>query len=111
MNFDMSVFKNARILERATVQFQVESFNVFNHKNLNNAVDSKNINRSFGILSTPVIDPETGVMYVVDWDTNDTAHQNRSLHVNALRLKDGGYQDRPARSAARVRSRIGDPVN
>ena len=56
---------------------------------LNDAVDSKNINRSFGILSTPVIDTRVGLMYMVDWDTNDAAHQNRSLHLNAIRLKDG----------------------
>jgi hypothetical protein len=56
---------------------------------LNDAVDSKHINRSFGILSTPAIDPESGVMYVVDWDTNDPGHQNRSLHLNAIRLTDG----------------------
>jgi outer membrane protein assembly factor BamB len=55
----------------------------------NDAVDSMHINRSFGILSTPVIDPETSVMYVVDWDTNDPAHQNRAMHVNAIRLTDG----------------------
>jgi hypothetical protein len=52
-------------------------------------VDSMHINRSFGILSTPVIDPETSVMYVVDWDTNDPAHQNRAMHVNAIRMTDG----------------------
>jgi hypothetical protein len=51
VNFDMSVFKNARILERATVQLRVESFNVFNHKNLNNPdvnVDDANFGRIVG---------------------------------------------------------------
>ena len=51
VNFDMSVFKNARIRERATVQFRVESFNVFNHKNLNNPdvnVDDANFGRIVG---------------------------------------------------------------
>jgi outer membrane protein assembly factor BamB len=55
----------------------------------NDAVDSKHINRSFGILATPVIDQDSGVMYIVDWDTNDPGHQNRSLHVNAIQLADG----------------------
>ena len=55
----------------------------------NDAVDSKHINRSFGILSTPVIDPTTGILYAVDWDTNDPGHQNRSLHLNAIRISDG----------------------
>jgi len=53
------------------------------------AVDSMNINRSFGILSTPVIDLQSGLIYLVEWDTNDAAHQNRSLHLNAIRLTDG----------------------
>jgi outer membrane protein assembly factor BamB len=57
--------------------------------NWNDAVDNMHINRSFGILSTPVIDLRAGLMYVVDWDTNDAAHQNRSVHLNALRLIDG----------------------
>ena len=55
----------------------------------NDAVDSKHINRSFGILSTPVIEGESGIMYAVDWDTNDPGHQDRSLHVNAIRIADG----------------------
>jgi outer membrane protein assembly factor BamB len=56
---------------------------------LGDAVDSMNINRSFGILSTPVIDLQAGLIYLVDWDTNDAAHQNRSIHLNAIRLNDG----------------------
>jgi outer membrane protein assembly factor BamB len=56
---------------------------------LGDAVDSMNINRSFGILSTPVIDIQSRIIYLVDWDTDDPAHQNRSLHLNAIRLTDG----------------------
>jgi outer membrane protein assembly factor BamB len=56
---------------------------------LNDAVDSKGINKSFGILSTPVIDLDAGAMYVVNWVTDDVAHQHRILQVNALRLSDG----------------------
>jgi hypothetical protein len=70
----------------------------------NDPVDSKHINKSFGILSTPVIDPETGVMYAVDWDTNDPGHQNRSLHVNAIRLRDG--QRVPGKSALLIQASV-----
>jgi outer membrane protein assembly factor BamB len=45
------------------------------------------INRSFGILSTPVIDRETGTIYAVNWIVD--ANGNRQLRVNALGLKDG----------------------
>ncbi len=55
----------------------------------NDAVDSAHINKSFGILSTPVIDIDAGLMYLVNWVTDDAAHQNRSLRVNAIRLSDG----------------------
>lgn len=61
------------------------------------AVDSMNINRSFGILSTPVVDLQLNLIYLVDWDTDDMAHQNRSLHLNAIRLTDGKRPaDKPA---------------
>ena len=79
----------------------------------NDAVDSKHINRSFGILSTPVIDLNAGLMYLVDWDTNDTAHQNRSLHLNAIRLKDG--QREPGKPAlpieASAKNTAGQTIN
>jgi hypothetical protein len=60
------------------------------------AVDGMHINRSFGILSTPVIDLRADLIYVVDWDTDDADHQNRSIHLNAIRLVDG--QVPPGRS-------------
>ena len=58
VNFDMSVFKNARILERATAQFRVESFNAFNHKNLNNPdvnVDDSNFGRIVGAAAGRIV--------------------------------------------------------
>jgi hypothetical protein len=36
VNFDMSVFKNTRIVEGKTLQFRAEAFNAFNKVNLNN---------------------------------------------------------------------------
>jgi len=53
----------------------------------NDQVDMYHINRSFGTLSTPVIDRETGTIYAVNWIVD--ANGNRQLKVNALSLKDG----------------------
>ena len=36
VNFDLSAFKNTRIVEGKTIQFRVEAFNAFNKVNLNN---------------------------------------------------------------------------
>ncbi len=51
------------------------------------AVDVYGINRSFGILSTPVIDRGAGLIYAVAWIVD--GHGDRQLHLNALRLSDG----------------------
>lgn len=59
----------------------------------NDPVDVFHINKAFGILSTPVIDPESQVMYVVNWLSDDATHQARSLRVNAVRLSDGKPPD------------------
>ena len=45
------------------------------------------INKSFGILSTPVIDRDTGTIYAVNWIVDSNG--NRQLKLNALSLKDG----------------------
>jgi outer membrane protein assembly factor BamB len=50
-------------------------------------VDIYHINRSSGILSTPVIDRDAGTIYAVNWIVD--AHGDRQLKVNALSLKDG----------------------
>lgn len=52
-------------------------------------VDSKGINRSFGILSTPVIDLAKNTMYVVNWLSDAATHQNRTFQLHALNLADG----------------------
>lgn len=54
---------------------------------LNDPVDIYHINRSFGILSTPVIDREPGTIYAVNWIVD--ANGNRQLKVHALSLRDG----------------------
>ena len=68
------------------------------------AVDVTGMNKSFGILSTPVIDPETGTLYAVEWDTNDPAHQNRALHLNALKISDGSLV--PGKPALQVQASV-----
>ena len=55
--------------------------------NPNDPVDIYHINRSFGILSTPVIDRDTATIYAVNWIVDDNG--NRQLKVNALSLTDG----------------------
>jgi outer membrane protein assembly factor BamB len=55
-------------------------------------VDDKNINRSFGILSTPVIDLTSQTIYVVNWLSDQATHQDRTFQVHALRLQDGQPQ-------------------
>ena len=55
-------------------------------------VDSKNINKSFGILSTPVIDLDSGTIYIVNWLSDQQTHQSRAFRLNAIRLSDGQPQ-------------------
>jgi len=55
-------------------------------------VDLKGINKSFGILSTPVIDADSGTIYLVYWLSDDATHQNRELKLSALNVSDGQPQ-------------------
>jgi outer membrane protein assembly factor BamB len=50
-------------------------------------VDIHHINRSFGILSTPVIDRASETIYAVNWIVDE--HGDRQLKVNATQLSDG----------------------
>jgi len=50
-------------------------------------VDIHHINRSFGILATPVIDRETETIYAVNWIVDE--HGDRQLKLNALQVRDG----------------------
>jgi outer membrane protein assembly factor BamB len=54
---------------------------------LRDPVDIYHINRSYGILSTPVVDRAAGIIYAVNVILG--AHGDRQLKVNALRLRDG----------------------
>jgi outer membrane protein assembly factor BamB len=74
------------------------------------AVDVHHINRSFGILSTPVIDRDAGLIYLVNWILDDKG--NRALRVNALRLADGSVPaDRPPLAiSGSVTNAAGKPI-
>lgn len=41
------------------------------------------------ILSTPVIDPGTNILYVVNWSSPDGTTNKASFHLNSLNLRDG----------------------
>ena len=55
IDFDMGLYKNFRVTERATVQFRSEAFNIFNHTNFN-AVNTTYGSGQFGQL-TGAADP------------------------------------------------------
>ena len=66
------------------------------------AVDVYGINRSFGILSTPVIDRDAGIIYAVNWIVDE--HGDRQLRLNALRLSDGATP--PGKGALPVQASV-----
>lgn len=59
------------------------------------AMDSYPIADYWGILSTPVIDPETGTLYVVAMSSPDGTYRNTSFHLHTLSLLDGSAQALP----------------
>lgn len=52
-------------------------------------IDMWGINKHWGILSTPVIDPDTQTLYVVDWTSPDNSVQKSFYQLHALNLADG----------------------
>ncbi len=52
INFDIALFKNFRISESSKLQFRVESFNGFNHVNLNNPNLNVSDKLHFGVISS-----------------------------------------------------------
>jgi outer membrane protein assembly factor BamB len=72
--------------------------------------DSKGINRTFGQLSTPVIDLDSQTIYV----TNSVVDQNNNqiLHLNALKMSDGQpRRPQPLAMAASVTNGAGVTVS
>jgi outer membrane protein assembly factor BamB len=58
------------------------------------SIDLYGINILWGVLSTPVIDPDTNTMYVVNWVAQ--ANGKRALMLHRLGLKDGKETSQPA---------------
>ena len=52
INFDIALFKNFRTTESSRLQFRVESFNGFNHVNLNNPNLNVSDKLHFGVISS-----------------------------------------------------------
>lgn len=54
-----------------------------------NQIDAWKINDHWGILSTPVIDPETLILYAVAWSSSDGTQQKGVHALHALDIKTG----------------------
>jgi outer membrane protein assembly factor BamB len=52
-------------------------------------IDMWGINIHWGILSTPVLDPQTGKMYVVCWTSNDGTVNNAVYELHEVDIKTG----------------------
>ncbi len=63
--------------------------------NGSNAIDAHMINDHWGILSTPVIDLSSGVLYACAWISEDGTAQNGQHWLHALRLRDGSAAHAP----------------
>jgi hypothetical protein len=57
--------------------------------NGNTQIDAYQINDHWGILSTPVIDAQAGLMYVCSWISADGSVGNAQHFVHAISLRDG----------------------
>jgi outer membrane protein assembly factor BamB len=69
------------------IQPKVTPVNGFPHRS---EIDIWGINFKWGILSTPVIDPDTNFMYVVNWTSPDGAlTQNAKYQLHEIKLTDG----------------------
>lgn len=54
------------------------------------SIDAHLINDHWGILSTPVIDLQAGLLYACAWKSPDGSAQSGRHYLHALRLSDGG---------------------
>jgi hypothetical protein len=53
------------------------------------SIDQWNINDHWGILSTPVIDPDTNILYCVSWSSTNGQSNNAVHHIHAIDLTKG----------------------
>jgi outer membrane protein assembly factor BamB len=58
-------------------------------------IDLFGVNLKWGILSTPVIDPDTNTLYVVSWSSADGKRDKAVHQLNALDLKTGKPSQKP----------------
>ena len=56
MKFDVSLLKDTKITERASMQFRAESFNLPNHPSFRNPAASVNTTSTFGRISATSIE-------------------------------------------------------
>jgi len=55
----------------------------------NQTIDCYQINQYWGVLSTGVVDPDTGLVYLVAWISPDGTPQNGKHYMYVLNVKDG----------------------
>ena len=55
----------------------------------NSGIDAHLINDHWGILSTPVIDTQAGVLYACSWISSDGSVANAQHYLHAISLRDG----------------------
>ena len=69
-------------------------------------IDSKFINANWGIISTPVIDPDTHTLYVVSWSSSAPTPQQSLAqsvhHLHAIDIRNGNAQHPPLRTTGSV---------
>jgi PQQ enzyme repeat len=59
------------------------------------SIDAHLINDHWGILSTPVVDLQTGILYACAWTSPNGSAQSGRHFLHALRLSDGGAAHPP----------------
>lgn len=61
----------------------------------NTNIDAHLVNDHWGILSTPVIDVQTGLLYVCAWTSSNGSSDSGQHFLHAIRLSDGGDAHQP----------------
>jgi hypothetical protein len=73
-------------------------------------IDWSFINQYWGILSTPVVDPVTNIVYCVAYSSVDGTYQNGTYSVRAHRLYDGAMVHQPLSLEAATHTVAGLPL-
>jgi hypothetical protein len=59
------------------------------------AIDAWKINDHWGILSTPVVDVETNLLYLIAWRSKDGTQNTASHYLHVLNIQDGSQAQAP----------------